>query len=93
VLPHTDGSLADTDHGTYCLAPGGRLTVFLTSAGPKNWTPVHSSTPAVLAAAQDPVTAPLGVTAALFTGTAPGTAELTSQDGSGKTWQVTVLVR
>ncbi|MCC9312175.1 hypothetical protein LN042_34815 [Kitasatospora sp. RB6PN24] len=93
VLPHTDGSLAETDRGTFCLAPGSRLTVFLTSSGPHDWSPVRSSDPAVLGAVQAPVTAPIGVTAALFAGAAPGSAELTSQDGSGKTWQVTVLVR
>ncbi|MDH6144820.1 hypothetical protein P3T35_006869 [Kitasatospora sp. GP30] len=93
VLPHTDGSLAETDHGTYCLAPGGRLTVFLTTAGPTGWSSVHSSAPAVLAAAQDPVTAPIGVTAGLFAGATPGTAELTSQDGSGHSWRVTIVVR
>jgi hypothetical protein len=93
ILPNTAGSLTETDSGGFCLSAGQRLTVFLTAAGPAHWSAVSSSAPQVLAAAKTPLTAPIGVTAALFAATAPGTVELSSQDGSGKSWRVTVVVR
>ncbi|MEV7028347.1 hypothetical protein, partial [Kitasatospora sp. NPDC093558] len=72
---------------------GQRLTVFLTASGPARWSAVTSSDPKVLAPAKAPLTAPVGVTPALFAGNGPGTAELTSQDGTGRGWRVTIVVR
>ncbi|WP_035846246.1 hypothetical protein [Kitasatospora azatica] len=93
VLPHTAGTLAETDSGSFCLAPGQQLSVFLTATGSAHWSAVSSSDPQVLAPAKAPLTAPIGVTPALFGATAAGTARLTSQDGTGHDWAVTVVVR
>jgi hypothetical protein len=93
VLPDTAGTLAETDTGSFCLPAGQRLTVFLTAAGTAHWSAVTSSDPHVLAPAKAPVTAPIGVTPALFAATTPGTVALTSQDGTGRAWRVTVVVR
>ncbi|MEY9950139.1 hypothetical protein [Kitasatospora sp. GAS1066B] len=93
VLPHTAGTLAETDSGSFCLAAGAQLTVFLTASGSGHWSAVTSSDPTVLApAANLPLTAPLGVTPALFHGAGPGSVRLSSQDGAGHAWQVTVVV-
>ncbi|MGF1430388.1 hypothetical protein [Kitasatospora sp. LaBMicrA B282] len=93
VLPHTAGSLTEAESGSYCLAVGDQLTVFLT-ASQGHWAPVTSSGPAVLAAAPTSMlTAPIGVTPGLFAAKATGTVRLSSQDGTGHSWQVTLVVR
>lgn len=93
VLPDTAGSLTEQESGSYCLAVGDQLSVFLT--GQQNrWAPVASSDPATLTAVRTSmVTAPVGVTPAMFRGKVAGTVRLSSQDGAGRTWQVTVVVR
>ncbi|WBP86165.1 hypothetical protein [Kitasatospora cathayae] len=93
VLPGTAGTLAETDTGSFCLPTGQRLTVFLTATGTAHWSAVTSSDPRVLAPAKAPLTAPVGVTPALFAANGPGTAQLTSQDGTGHRWQATIVVR
>ncbi|GAA1976361.1 hypothetical protein [Kitasatospora viridis] len=98
VLPHTAGSLTEAQSGSYCLAVGDQLSVFLTAtatatAAGGRWAPVTSSGPTVLTAVPaDQLTAPIGVTPALFRARATGTVQLTSRDGTGRSWRATVVV-
>ncbi|MFE9423133.1 hypothetical protein ACFYNO_09225 [Kitasatospora sp. NPDC006697] len=93
VLPHTAGNLTETETGRYCLAVGEQLSVFLT-APEGHWAPVASSGPTVLTAVgSSMLTAPIGVTPALFRAESAGTVRLTSANGAGHDWQATVVVR
>jgi len=97
-LPHSWGSLSESDSGAYCLPLGKRIDVFLTAPGRSlqrsaRWSTIRSSDPKVVAPTNTGVfTAPLGVTPGLFLGKAPGTAVLTSSTPSGKPWTVTIVV-
>ncbi|WP_441246040.1 hypothetical protein [Kitasatospora sp. McL0602] len=93
VVPQTAGTLGENDSGAYCLAVGAQLAVFLHADGPGRWAGVVSSAPAVLATASTArLTAPVGVTPGQFRAAARGTAELSSQDATGRSWRVTVVV-
>ena len=94
VLPHSAGELTEQQAGVYCLPRGQRVDVFLTAATSSDaWQPVHS-TGAILAPTNTGVmTAPLGVTPAMFVGTTDGTSVLTSSAPSGKAWKVTIVVK
>ncbi|MDF3292990.1 hypothetical protein [Streptomyces silvisoli] len=95
-LPHSAGTLTETDSGTYCLRVGGQLDVFLTAKGTQmsaRWSPVTSSAPQLLAPANSGVlTPPVGVTPGVFVATAPGTVQLSSRTSDGKRWQATVRI-
>ncbi|WP_157597257.1 hypothetical protein [Streptacidiphilus rugosus] len=94
-LPHSAGMLTEQQTGAYCLPRGQRLDVFLTATKGSQWRPVHASgAGGVLAPANTGVmTAPLGVTPAMFVGATDGTATLSSATASGAaTWTVTVVV-
>ncbi|MEZ0065603.1 hypothetical protein ABIA32_001603 [Streptacidiphilus sp. MAP12-20] len=94
VLPHSAGMLTEQQTGAYCLPRGERVDVFLTAAKGGQWQPVHASGDGVLAPTSTGVmTAPLGVTPAMFIGATDGTAVLTSGTASGATWKVTVVVK
>ncbi|WP_042419225.1 hypothetical protein [Streptacidiphilus anmyonensis] len=94
VLPHSAGELTQQQSGAYCLPRGQRVDIFLTAAhSGDTWQPVQA-TGAILAPANTGVmTAPLGVTPAMFVGTTDGTSVLTSAAPSGKTWKVTIVVK
>ncbi|MEY9845106.1 hypothetical protein [Streptacidiphilus sp. MAP5-3] len=94
VLPHSAGQLTEQQNGAYCLAKGGRVDVFLTAVKGSQWGQVQASGAQILAPANTGVmTAPLGVTPAMFVGTADGTAVLTSTTKSGGSWKVTIVVK
>ncbi|WP_042367862.1 hypothetical protein [Streptacidiphilus neutrinimicus] len=94
VLPHSAGELTQQQSGAYCLPRGQRVDIFLTAAqSGDTWQPVQA-TGAILAPANTGVmTAPLGVTPAMFVGTTDGTSVLSSAAPSGKTWKVTIVVK
>jgi hypothetical protein len=94
VLPHSAGQLTEQQAGVYCLPRGQRVDIFLTAAkSGDTWRPVQASG-AILAPANTGVmTAPLGVTPAMYVGTSDGTSVLSSAAPSGKTWTVTIVVK
>jgi hypothetical protein len=94
VLPHSAGELTEQQAGVYCLPRGQRVDIFLTAAkSGDTWQPVQASG-AVLAPTNTGVmTAPLGVTPAMFVGTSDGTSVLSSSAPSGRTWKVTIVVK
>jgi hypothetical protein len=94
VLPHSAGELTDQQSGVYCLPRGQRLDVFL--AAPKSgdtWQPVQASGSILAPTNTGVMTAPLGVTPAMFVGTSDGTSVLSSVAPSGKSWKVTIVVK
>ncbi|MBF9070271.1 hypothetical protein [Streptacidiphilus fuscans] len=94
VLPHSAGELTEQQNGVYCLPKGGRVDVFLTAVKGSQWGQVQASGAQILAPANTGVmTAPLGVTPAMFVGTADGTAVLTSSTKAGQNWKVTLVVK
>ncbi|MDF2255547.1 hypothetical protein [Streptantibioticus ferralitis] len=96
-LPHSAGTLTQADSGTYCLPVGGQLDVFLTAKSAQmsaRWSPVASSAPQLLAPTNGgALTPPVGVTPAVFVGTAPGTVRLSSRTADGRHWQATVRIK
>ena len=99
-VPGAAGALTQADSGTFCLALGSQIDVFLTAPGGQKpgvtrWTPVSTSAPHVLAPRTSGIlTAPVGVTPAVFQALTPGTAALTSNvPGTAHTWHVTILIR
>ncbi|MFD0330684.1 hypothetical protein ACFQZC_26975 [Streptacidiphilus monticola] len=94
-LPDSAGSLTEANSGTFCLPLGGRVDVFLTAhpTGDR-WQRPDDSAPSVLRGTTSGImTPPVGVTVALYTAAAPGTAVLSSDAPSGRHWQVTLVVR
>jgi hypothetical protein len=94
VLPHSAGELTDQQSGVYCLPRGQRLDVFLTA--PKSgdtWQPVQASGSILAPTNTGVMTAPLGVTPAMFVGTSDGMSVLTSASPSGRSWKVTIVVK
>lgn len=99
-VPGAAGALSQTDSGTYCLALGRQIDVFLTAPGARRpgvtrWTSVATSAPHVLGMRSSGIlTAPVGVTPAIFQALTPGIAQLTSNlPGTSLTWHVAILVR
>ncbi|NUR00867.1 MAG: hypothetical protein HOY79_31375 [Streptomyces sp.] len=99
-VPGAAGALTEAESGTYCLAVGQQLDVFLTAPGGRRpgatrWTPITTSAPHVLPPRSSGIlTAPVGVTPGIFQAIGPGAAELTSNvPGTDRAWHVTVLVR
>lgn len=94
VLPHSAGQLTEQQNGVYCLPRGQRVDVFLTAAKSGDlWRPVQASGSVLAPTNTGVMTAPLGVTPAMFVGTTDGASVLTSSSPSGKTWKVTVVVK
>ncbi|MBM9507962.1 hypothetical protein [Actinacidiphila acididurans] len=99
-VPGAAGALTEAESGTYCLAIGQQLDVFLTAPGghkpgAPRWTPIATSAPHVLSPRSSGIlTAPVGVTPGIFQALDPGTAELTSNvPGTDRTWHATVVIR
>jgi hypothetical protein len=107
VLPHTAGSLSETDSGAYCLAAGQVLDVFLTA--PMNTAPANTASPntapairwsristadtAVVGYGNSGVlTPPINVTAGVFRGLTRGVTTLSSTLPNGTVWRVTIVV-
>lgn len=100
TLPGAAGAVSQADSGTFCLAAGAVLDVFLTSPsvpkpGMKRWNRVATSDAHILAPrSSGMLTAPVGVTPGIFQAQAPGSVELSSSlPDSGRTWHVTIVVR
>ncbi|MFB7504926.1 hypothetical protein [Streptomyces broussonetiae] len=94
VLPHSAGQLTQEREGVYCLPRGQRVDVFLSAGKSGRWQPVQTAGNGVLAPANTGVmTAPVGVTPAMFVGTTDGTAVLSSSNPSGGRWRVTIEVK
>ncbi|MCX3060949.1 hypothetical protein [Streptomyces beihaiensis] len=94
MLPHSAGQLTEQHSGVYCLPRGQRLDIFLTAGKGGRWQPVRVSGKDVLAPANTGVmTAPVGVTPAMFVGAGDGTAVLTSRAPSGNRWRVVIEVK
>ncbi|WP_042386771.1 hypothetical protein [Streptacidiphilus melanogenes] len=94
VLPHSAGELTQQQSGAYCLPRGQRVDIFLTAAGSGDtWQPVQATGSILAPASTGVMTAPLGVTPAMFVGTTDGTSVLSSAAPSGKTWKVTIVVK
>ncbi len=95
VLPGSVGTLDESSSGSYCLAVGQTLDVFLHAPAPaQRWTPVASSRPDLLAPqSSSALTAPVGVTPGIFRAEATGTAQLSSTRPNGPSWSVTVVIR
>lgn len=102
AVPGAAGALDETDSGTFCLAVGERIDVFLTAPGghrpgATRWAGITTSDARVLAPRSSGIlTAPVGVTPGVFQALAAGTAELTSDvpaAGGRRSWHVTILVR
>jgi hypothetical protein len=93
VLPQSAGALTEQQNAVYCLPRGQRVDVFLTAVKGSRWQPVKASGDGVLTPTNtDVMTAPIGVTPAMFVGTTDGTSVLTSSTPSGGSWKVTVVV-
>ncbi|SEM15678.1 hypothetical protein [Streptacidiphilus jiangxiensis] len=94
VLPHSAGELTEQQSGVYCLPRGQRVDVFLTAARSSDlWSQVQASGSILAPTNTGVMTAPIGVTPAMFVGTTDGTSVLTSSAPSGKTWKVTIVVK
>jgi hypothetical protein len=96
VLPHTAGSLTQSDTGTYCLGIGQTLDVFLTAPSASSvtrWSQITIADTSVLGYGNDGMmTPPLNVTPGVVTGVSRGTSTVTSTLPGGRTWSATVVV-
>ncbi|MFI1796702.1 hypothetical protein ACH427_04985 [Streptomyces sp. NPDC020379] len=97
ILPHTDGTITESDNGArVCLAKGQEIAVFLNahSKDPRAfWQPITARPSSALRRGNNGVmTLPVGVTAALFTPTAAGDIQLAGRRDSGGTWTATLVV-
>ena len=97
VLPHTAGSLSQSDTGAFCLASGQVLDVFLTapndSAPHTRWGKISTADTSVLGYGNSGVlTPPVNVTAGVFKALSHGATTLTSTLPNGTAWRVTIVV-
>jgi uncharacterized iron-regulated membrane protein len=99
-VPGAAGALTQADSGTFCLALGEQIDVFLTSPegqkpGVPRWAPIATSDAHVLTQRSSGIlTAPVGVTPGIFEALTRGTVQLTSTiPGGTRTWHVAVLIR
>ncbi|MBS2961450.1 hypothetical protein KGA66_00230 [Actinocrinis puniceicyclus] len=98
TLPHAAGSLSESDSGSFCLAPGQILDVFLTApanaAAGTRWARIAVGDSAVVGYGNSGVfTPPVNVTPGVFVGAHPGSTTLASSLPDGTKWQVTIVVR
>ena len=96
VLPHTAGSLTQADTGTYCLAVGQTLDIFLTApsaSGSARWDRVAISDGSVLGyGSNSAMTPPLDVTPGAVIGLGRGAATVSSTLPDGTKWTATIVV-
>ena len=98
TLPHAAGSLTEADSGSYCLAAGQILDVFLTTpagtpAGVR-WSEIRVADASVIGYGNNGVlTPPVDVTAGVFVGAHRGVTTLSSSLPGGTTWHVTLVVQ
>jgi hypothetical protein len=96
VLPHTTGSLTQADTGTYCLAVGQTLDIFLTAPSGSShirWGQITIGDTSVLGYGNSGVlTPPVNVTPGVVVGLSRGTTTLSSALPSGKKWTATIVV-
>lgn len=98
VLPHTAGSLSETDSGAYCLAAGRLLDVFLTAPGGSapatRWSRISTADTSVVGYGSAGVlTPPVDVTAGVFKAVHHGVTTLSSTLPNGTVWRVTIVVQ
>lgn len=98
ILPNTAGSLTQSDSGSYCLAAGQVLDVFLTvpdgAAPDTRWGQIKAADPSVVGYGNNGVlTPPIGVTPGVFAGIRTGSTTLSSSLPDGTTWRVTIVVK
>lgn len=94
-LPHSAGSLAETDTGAYCLGVGKILDIFLTApAGVSGgWSQIKINDTTVLGYGNNGVmTAMRGETPGVVIGQTRGVSTVTSTLPNGKTWTATIVV-
>jgi hypothetical protein len=94
-LPHSAGSLTQTDTGTYCLGVGKILDIFLTApvGATGGWSQVQINDTTVLAYGNNGVmTAMRGETPGVVVGQTRGVSTVTSTLPNGKTWTATIVV-
>lgn len=94
-LPHSEGSLTQTDTGVYCLGVGKLLDIFLTApaSSAARWSEIRITDPSVLSYGNNGVlTAMLGETPGVVVGRARGVSTVTSTLPDGKTWTATIVV-
>lgn len=96
VLPHTAGSLTQSDTGTYCLAVGQTLDIFLTAPAPgasARWSPVTIADGSILGyGSNSAMTPPINVTPGAVVGLARGATTLSSALPNGTKWTATIVV-
>jgi hypothetical protein len=97
ALPHTAGSLTQSDTGVYCLAAGQILDVFLTTpagtAAGVRWAQIKTGDNTVLGYGNSGVlTPPINVTPGVFVGVHAGFTTLTSTLPDGTAWHATIVV-
>lgn len=94
-LPHSAGSLTQTDTGAYCLGVGKILDIFLTAptGSTARWSEIQIKDTTVLAYGNNGVmTAMRGETPGVVVGQARGVSTVTSTLPNGKTWTATIVV-
>ena len=94
-LPHSAGSLTQTDTGAYCLGVGKILDIFLTApAGASaGWSQIKIKDTSVLAYGNNGVmTAMRGETPGVVIGQTRGVSTVTSTLPNGQTWTATIVV-
>ncbi|MBR7831233.1 hypothetical protein KDK95_33310 [Actinospica sp. MGRD01-02] len=94
-LPHTAGSLTQTDTGAYCLGVGKILDIFLTApaGSAAGWSEIRIKDTTVLAYGNNGVmTAMRGETPGVVVGRARGVSTVTSTLPDGRTWTATIVV-
>jgi len=97
-LPHSAGSLTQTDTGVYCLGVGKALDVFLTApagviASGGRWAEIEIANTSVLAYGNNGVmTALRGETPGVVIGRARGVTIVTSALPNGTKWTATIVV-
>jgi hypothetical protein len=94
-LPHSEGSLTQTDTGTYCLGVGKLLNVFLTAPATSTarWSEIQITDTSVLAYGNNGVlTAMRDETPGVIVGKSRGVSTVTSTLPDGQTWTATIVV-
>jgi len=94
-LPHSAGTITQTDTGAYCLGVGKILDIFLTAptGSTAGWSEIRIKDTTVLAYGNNGVmTAMRGETPGVIVGRARGVSTVTSTLPDGRTWTATIVV-
>jgi hypothetical protein len=94
-LPHSAGSLTQTDTGVYCLGVGKIIDIFLTapSGSASRWSEVQITDTSVLSYGNNGVmTAMRDETPGVVIGRARGVSTVTSTLPNGQSWTATIVV-